>query len=214
LHLVPLQKSMWYTVQIWQSMRVRALTPAHAMRTLTAFAFFSEGTAEELKKGGWTKVTATELAERWRALSEGHKRPWEEKASAAQEAYLQECTQRFLDADGDAAEAGEEAEEAEEGGEGGGEEADDESNGRTSASMILPFARVKRIAQEHLEHGSMSREGVFTVSKVRAPAHLDGSTSLRTPPLPPRHACIQERRCDARRRRRCLSIDGCGGRCG
>ena len=59
-------------------------------RTLTAYQFFAEATAEELKQAGRTRVPATEIADRWRGLSDADRKPWDTKAAAAQEAYLQE----------------------------------------------------------------------------------------------------------------------------
>ena len=142
------------------------------MPTLTAYTFFSEATSEELKQAGRTRVSAIELAERWRALSDAARRPWDEKASTAQEAFLAERTQHYVEAgDGEAGEEeGEEdaKDEAEEDEEGDDDESLESDGVRVSASTMLPFSRVKRIAGEHVEYGNVGKEATFTASKVIA----------------------------------------------
>ena len=141
-----------------------------SMPTLTAYTFFSEATSEELKQAGRTRVSAIELAERWRALSDAARRPWDEKASTAQEAFLAERTQHYVEAgDGEAGEEeGEEdaKDEAEEDEEGDDDESLESDGVRVSASTMLPFSRVKRIAGEHVEYGNVGKEATFTASKV------------------------------------------------
>ena len=190
------------------------------MRTLTAFTLYCESTTDELKQQGRSRVPATELAKRWKDLSDADRKPWEDKAAAAQEAYLQECTQRFLDK-GDDGEPDEEADGGDEEpneGEGEGEEAEGaDDNVRTSAKTVLPRSKVKRIAQDHLQEGHLGKEATFIVCKVSLRAK-----SGRLPPRTRARTWQLARACFAmtcpppvshRRRQRSSSIGACGAPC-
>ena len=127
-------------------------------------------------------MSAIELADRWRNLADAARKPWDDKAAAAQEAYLQECTSKCLE-DGGGGDDNEEDEEANDGGEEGGEEGDgDDDDIRTTNRSCLPLSRVKRIAQDHLDVNGchLGKEATFTASKVRSLASLP--RSLASPP--------------------------------
>lgn len=141
---------------------------------LTAYTFFAEHIEAELKgkEVPRSRVSAIEVSSRWRSLSEADRKPWDEKAAAAQETYLQECTQRFVDAGDD--DNGEEANDDNED-EANGEEEEptegqtgDDADCRATAKLNLPTTRVKKIAQVGAEDGRIvGKEAIFTISKVR-----------------------------------------------
>lgn len=141
--------------------------------TLTAFAFFFEGKKAELEAGGRTRPTTAEAVDLWRALSVEEREPWEEKAAAAQDAYLQECTKKALERL-EAADAGvEEGDGEEDDGEQddeGQEDGDGEDAGESSGfegPPRLPFSRVKKVAQLGTsEVGLLGKEASFTMCKA------------------------------------------------
>ena len=149
-----------------------------AQPTLTAYSFFTMSTVDELKQQGRTKVPPAELADRWRSLSDAARKPFDEKAAAAQDAYLKELTQKQLerlesleggDDDGEENEGEENEENEENEAEEANEEEDaaDDIYGRTSAKAVLPICRVKRMAQDHIEScAGIGKEATFVTSKA------------------------------------------------
>ena len=138
---------------------------------LTAYAHFAEEAEPTLKEAGRTRVPAIELAERWRKLDAEEKKPFEEKAAAAQEAYLQEMTMRYMDGEED--EDGEEDHDDEGNGEDEENEDDDKqasgdvADCRVTTKTPFPVARLKRVAAAGAENVSfIGREATFAISKA------------------------------------------------
>ena len=182
------------------------------MPRLMPFTLYSDAMTEEFKEAGRTRISPIELADRWRNLSDEDKKLWEDKAAAAQEAFLKECTQKYLEADADEGDAGEPDEDedarddADEGeGDDDGAE-DDGSQARISTTLALPHSRVKRITRDHVEVGLVSNEAVFAAGKVcprPSPRNPSRRAILtRVPPHP------------LRRPRRSSSSVACGASCG
>ena len=162
-------------------------------RRLTAFARFHDAKVSELKAAGRLRISTNESVERWRALSEAERRVFEAEAAAEQEAYLQECTQRFLDTDAEAGED-EDADDVEDdhgddANEGAGDAEDGEGSSADGA-IGFPVARIKRIAQASGNNEyAIGREATFLVAKaaeiflercVWGAARVLGQTSRKT----------------------------------
>ena len=141
--------------------------------TLTPINLFYEERRAELESTtGRKRLPITEVVDIWQTLSEEEKSQWEEKAAAAQKAYLEECTKRALErleAEENGEEEEEEEEEQEEEEEDAQEDGEEEDAGETSGfdgPPRLPAGRVKRIAQAGTEVGIVSKEMVFACSKA------------------------------------------------
>jgi histone H3/H4 len=131
---------------------------------LTAFAFFSDAKCDELKQAGRVRVPNMEILDYWRRLVDEERKPWEEKAAAAQEVYLKECMDKCMaDEDGEEESHSEEEDASAEDDEGEGEDDEDEVS---EGSMRLPYARVKRIAQADERDETLGREAVFATCKA------------------------------------------------
>ncbi len=111
-----------------------------------------------------------EVVDAWRSLSDSERRVWESKAQAAQDAYLKECTARYVK-EGDEGEEGEgegEEEEEEEEGEEGEEGEKDDKGDKDELKVQLNMSRVKKLATRSMEMSGqiLSREATYAIAKA------------------------------------------------
>lgn len=150
------------------------MTPPREMAPLlTPFSLFHESKKAELDAVGRSRLPIVEVVDCWRLLAEEDRKKWEEKATAVQEAYLHECTNKFLE---DTKEVG--GDDEDEGGDGedeaeaeaDGDDGDEEDPGDSSfhGPPRLPRSRVKRIAERATAEVGITagRDATFALGKA------------------------------------------------